>query len=133
MTLKRKAPGNPSTVLVAEDDAGIQEFLVRMLEHEGYNVLRAGTGEEALSIFHRNHQRIDVALLDMWMPKIGGMEVYTAIRKVDKNLPVIFASGLDIHLQDLGIEDDPNVKKLLKPYRYADIIEAVGKSQGNEE
>lgn len=126
--LDREARGNPSTVLIAEDNEGIQEILARMLEQGGYNVLRASTGEEALSIFHRDPRSIDAAILDMRMPKGGGIVVYQGMRKMSRTLPIFFASGLNFHLSEFGIEDDPNVKIFLKPYRYAEIIGAIENS-----
>ena len=59
------------TVLVAEDEASIRDFIVINLQRSGYEVLEAGDGLEALHIYDERNGEVDVALLDIMMPSDG--------------------------------------------------------------
>ena len=61
-----------ATILLAEDDEDLRELAVKVLTREGYDVLPARDGQEAVDIFQRSRQRIKLALLDDVMPRMGG-------------------------------------------------------------
>ncbi len=65
-------------ILVAEDDKFISEIYFTKLSHENFNVIMANNGEEALALATK--EKPDLILLDVFMPKIGGMEVLKKIR-----------------------------------------------------
>lgn len=92
-------------ILTVDDEEHILELLKYNLEQNGYQVVQAETGEEALEIL--DNQPIDIVLLDLMLPGIDGMDVLKYIRKTDKisNLPVIMltAKGEEIDTV-LGLE-----------------------------
>jgi len=79
------------TVLVVDDEKHIRETLKDVLEDEGYEVLLADNGKSGLEILEGN--MIDVVLLDLWLPEIGGMEVLNRAREQYSDLQVIIISG----------------------------------------
>ena len=80
-------------ILVAEDESSIREFITLNLKHQGYSVLEAGDGLEALKIFESEKEEIDVVLLDVMMPKLGGIEVCKRIREISSCIGVIFLTA----------------------------------------
>ena len=85
--------GGIETILLAEDDESVRTLVERTLTDLGYTVLIARNGKEAVEAFQKNGERIDLALLDVVMPKMGGKEAYEEMRKERTNLKVIFMSG----------------------------------------
>lgn len=79
-------------ILIADDEQSIVDLLTIYLEREGYECLRAEDGQEALEILDRD-ATIDLALLDINMPKKDGLEVLTQLRSQASDLPVIFISA----------------------------------------
>jgi two-component system nitrogen regulation response regulator NtrX len=80
-----------ATVLVVDDEASIVETLSGVLEDEGYNVLSARSGREALEIFR--DRLPDAVLLDIWMPEMDGLKTLTEMRKIGHDAPIIMISG----------------------------------------
>ncbi len=62
------------TVLVVEDEAHMRGLLQRVLTKQDFRVILAVDGEEAINVYHKNKHEIDVVLLDVGLPKIGGLE-----------------------------------------------------------
>lgn len=96
------------TILIAEDDLHLQRGLIDLLEAEGYRVLAASDGMEALELLETENP--DLALLDVMMPRLSGYEVCRTIRKHDARLPVIMltAKGEEIDKVvglELGADD----------------------------
>jgi two-component system nitrogen regulation response regulator NtrX len=79
------------TVLVVDDEENIRETLKDVLEDDGYKVFNAGDGRKALEILHKNF--VDVVLLDLWLPNMGGIEVLQRIKGIEGDIPVIIISG----------------------------------------
>ena len=80
-----------SVVLIVDDEEGIRESLSGIFEDEGHHVVAASSGEEALRIV--KEQSLDLVLLDVWLPKIDGIETLQQIKTLKKELPVIIISG----------------------------------------
>lgn len=78
-------------VLVIDDEEGIRESLTGIFEDEGYTVLTASSGEDALNIL--KEQSPDLILLDVWLPGIDGIQTLKAIKDLKPDLPVIMISG----------------------------------------
>lgn len=83
--------GSQATILVIDDEEIIREVLVRLLEDRGYRVLVARTGEEGLQILEQD--LVDLVLLDMMLPGIGGLNALEKILKGDPNIVVIMITA----------------------------------------
>ena len=80
-----------SVVLIVDDEEGIRESLSGIFEDEGYDVLTASSGEEALKVL--KEQSPDLILLDIWLPGIDGIQTLKEIEGLTPDLPVIMISG----------------------------------------
>jgi len=83
----------PVRVLVVDDEADIRDVLGEFVEHRGYQALLAPDGLSALRMII--DEQPDVVLLDIEMPRLGGMEALTAIRAIVRQTAVIMVSGID--------------------------------------
>lgn len=81
------------TVLVAEDEASIREFIIINLRRSGYDILEAENGAQALELYKMNKDSIDIALLDIMMPEIDGLEVCKQLRADSQNIGIIMLTA----------------------------------------
>lgn len=79
------------TILVVDDEAGIRESLSGIFEDEGYNVITASSGEDAVIIIDENIP--DIVFLDVWLPGIDGIETLTKLKDLYSDIPVVMISG----------------------------------------
>ncbi len=84
-------PNGASRILVADDEEGVRSFLVRFLRGNGYDVDEAEDGEQALASIMEN--RPDLLVLDIYMPKLSGLDILTRMREAKLDTPVIVVSG----------------------------------------
>ncbi len=78
-------------ILIVDDEEGIRESLSGIFEDEGYEVVTAASGEEALDIIKENMPYI--LLLDVWLPGMDGLETLSKVKELDNEIPVIIISG----------------------------------------
>jgi DNA-binding response OmpR family regulator len=91
-----------STILLVDDEDSIQKLLTYPLEREGYRVLQARDGEEALTRFAS--ERVDLVVLDIMLPKLDGLEVCERLR-AESEVPIIMLTARDDELDKvLGLE-----------------------------
>jgi DNA-binding response OmpR family regulator len=79
----------PANILVVDDEASIRFFIEEMLSRDGHHVTSVGSGEKALEQIKRKEIEFDLALIDLKMEEIGGMEVLKVIREQSPNTAVI--------------------------------------------
>jgi CheY-like chemotaxis protein len=119
--------GGKETILLAEDEEAIRALAERVLTEFGYTVLVARNGEEAIEIF-RQHKEIDLAVLDVVMPRKGGKEAFDEMHKANPNLKVIYMSGYSadvIHVSHVLIPGTPFLQKPFGPAVLARKIREV--------
>jgi two-component system, cell cycle sensor histidine kinase and response regulator CckA len=87
------------TVLLVDDDALIVDVGQAMLRALGYDVLTAASGEAAIAIYRDRGERIDLVILDMIMPDMGGGRVYDILKEMDPDIKVLLSSGYSINGQ----------------------------------
>ncbi len=85
------------TVLLVDDEKVIQEVCKELLENIGYKVFSAIDGKEALKLYRKNQNKIDLVLLDMIMPNMSGGEVYDRIKEINPCVKVLLSSGYSIN------------------------------------
>lgn len=109
-------------ILIVEDDAGISDFVIPELEHEGYTTCLAVTGREALAKFEE--EKPDLILLDIMLPELNGLEVLRRIRAVS-TVPVILETArgetIDkINGLNLGADD-----YIPKPFEIEELLARI--------
>ena len=123
----RSRPAN-RIALLAEDEDVLRFAVESMLRDFGYEVLAARDGEEALAVFRQNADRIDVAIVDMRMPKVTGDEVLQAIRSSGSAARVVLMSGDDEDaLLLLGEKGEEQAQFLSKPFGSSALKEALSR------
>ncbi len=114
---------NTEQILVVDDEKRIVENISFCLTREGYGVVGAGSGEEAVLLFSR--QRFDLVLLDISMPGMSGYEAMDRIHELDEDALIIIVTG------HASIESAVRALKtgawdyLKKPFEYRDLIKTV--------
>jgi CheY-like chemotaxis protein len=84
------------TVLLVDDEDVILEVGQDLLEAMGYQVLIARDGKEAIEVYRKNQDEIDIVVLDMVMPNMGGGEAYDRMKKINPDIKVLLLSGFSI-------------------------------------
>ncbi len=94
-------------VLLVEDEEVVRNFAARALKRQGYKVLEAASGIEALEVMDKNKGRIDIVVSDVVMPEMDGPTLLKELRKKNPNLKIIFVSGYpnDAFKASLGEEE----------------------------
>jgi DNA-binding response OmpR family regulator len=93
---------NSATILLVDDEESVQKLLTYPLERDGYRVLQARDGEEAL--IHFGRQPVDLVVLDVMLPKLDGLEVCKRLRSAS-SVPIIMLTARDDELDKvLGLE-----------------------------
>ncbi len=84
------------TVLLVDDEDRIVDIGKKILKIMGYKVLVARSGKEAIELYKKNQARIDIVVLDMIMPEIGGGEAYDRLKEINPHVRVLLSSGYSI-------------------------------------
>jgi signal transduction histidine kinase/CheY-like chemotaxis protein len=117
--------GAPSrgTVLVVDDDAGVQLVVRRALTAKGFGVIVASSGADALRLFEQHGSTLDLIVMDVTMPHMSGIEALKRIRATGSDVPVLLSSGYSVEL--IGSDSPEYFAYLKKPYDVAQLSNAV--------
>ena len=120
--------GGSGTILVVEDEELVADLARDILECFGYSVLVVNSGREAIALYRERSRAISTVMLDMIMPEMDGVEVFQRLRAVSPQVKVIVATGFD---RAPGIDDmlrQSATGFLQKPFRIAELAEAVAEA-----
>lgn len=110
--LRSEEHGQP-TVLVVDDDTGLQSMFKLFLKKQGFSRIVVGTGREAITALQK--QKFDLCFLDLQLPDFTGDEVYTQAKELQPELPIVIITGYpDSHMLDNILKHGP-VTVLKKP------------------
>ena len=109
-------PTGDETILLVEDDLAVREVARRVLERQGYTLLEAQKGKDALHLLAQHTGRVDLLLTDVIMPEISGKELSQQATALSPGLKTLFMSGYtDETITQHGVLD-PGVAFLQKPF-----------------
>lgn len=113
-------------VLIVEDEEPARRLFATALEQHGYQVLQAGTAEEALVVAEGAGRPIDALLMDIMLPDSWGTRLAQSLRVMHPDMGVIYASGYaqDDPIMMSGI--DQGTRFLHKPFEIGDLISEMG-------
>jgi two-component system cell cycle sensor histidine kinase/response regulator CckA len=117
--------GDGRTILLAEDDEGLRVLATKILSHEGFTILAARDGQEAVEIFERHRDVIRLALLDDVMPRMGGRAALARMRQLVPGLPAIVCSGYTWSLGGNARESGEACMILAKPWQPRELLRRV--------
>ncbi|HWR53844.1 MAG TPA: response regulator [Bryobacteraceae bacterium] len=122
-----------TTILVVDDEPALVALVRTMLWRAGYNILEAGSGEEALRIAAEEQGLIKLLLTDVLMPEMNGYELAAKLRKSRPEMKVLFMSGYRdraiFESTGVAVEDYPLVRKPFTQFalvsRIAEVLESA--------
>jgi twitching motility two-component system response regulator PilG len=107
-----------STILVVDDDGAIRELVATILEDDGYTVVTAEDGFDALAKL--SERRVDLVVCDVMMPRMSGFQVVAELRRRGLFLPVILMSAAPQYADQLG-----GITFLRKPLAFDALADAI--------
>ncbi len=124
-----RLPGAPR-ILVVDDEEAIRDMSRDILLLRGYQVVLAKDGVEGLDLYRRNWGRIDLVLLDMVMPRLGGLETFRRLRGMDREARVVLCSGYSHNDPAQQAIKEGALGLLTKPYSMTELLAWVERVVG---
>jgi two-component system cell cycle sensor histidine kinase/response regulator CckA len=109
-------------ILVADDELVVRDLLESFLVLEGYKVMCAEDGIQALEMFQQHAGTFEVVILDVLMPRMDGRDALDALRKIDPSIPVIVMSGFAPGERVEEMIGQPGTSFITKPFVLGDVL-----------
>ncbi len=126
----------PQTVLLVEDEEMLRELGIDILQGEGYRVLAAKDGLEAVEIFTANRDDIGLVICDLGLPKLGGHDAFMRMKEIKPGVRAIVASGYLEPAVRSQILKAGVIDTIQKPYDFNELLEKIhaiiGKAQSED-
>jgi len=113
------------TVFLIDDDEMVVDVSEHILNNSGYDVVSAKSGKEAIEVYKENHSRIDMVILDMILPDMGGGDTYDRLKEINPGIKVLLASGYDIDYQGRDIMERGCDGFIQKPFNMNELLEKI--------
>jgi CheY-like chemotaxis protein len=123
--LPRELRPGTGTILLADDEEMILDTGTKILERLGYHVLEARSGSDAVHVYQENREKIDMVILDMIMPGMGGGEAYDRMKAIDPDIKVLLSSGYSIEGQAEEILNRGCQGFIQKPFKVFDLSNKI--------
>lgn len=115
----------PLTILVVDDDREIRELTVEALQQEGFRVLSASGGNEAIESYQAFEAEVDIVVMDRMMPSMNGLTAIKRLRQINPECRVIVSSGQALSAQEERQLDPRLTRQLRKPYTLEVLIQTI--------
>ncbi len=120
------ARGRGETILIAEDEPALRRLAARILRNLGYEVLEAGSGVEAITVWEQHGKKVNLLLTDLVMPDgMTGRELAKQMAARQAGLKVIYTSGYSPEIRETSFLFREGYNFLQKPYPPAKLAETV--------
>ncbi len=119
--VERGVLGGTETILVGEDEDALRKIAAEFLKTLGYRVITAKNGEEALTLFRESSGEIDLVLMDIAMPGMGGLDAYHEIKKMKPGIAALFMTGYSLEASGLGAVQKQGISAIRKPFTMAGL------------
>ncbi|MCK4806279.1 MAG: response regulator, partial [Candidatus Aegiribacteria sp.] len=114
------------TIVITEDDENVRILASAILSEAGHEVITAANGEEAVLLISDSPDSVDLVVLDVIMPILGGYEAADRIREIRPDLPLIFCSGYSKGQNHKDIDKHMERSRFLsKPYSMTQLLNAI--------
>jgi CheY-like chemotaxis protein len=123
--------GNPATILLVDDDEALRGLAKRILTQQGFHVIEASDGAEALEVASAYAQQIDLLLTDVIMPKVNGLVLARGLLQERPGIRVLYISGYVE--KSMLLAKHPESILLQKPFTPETLIAAVRQVFASEE
>jgi two-component system, cell cycle sensor histidine kinase and response regulator CckA len=129
VTKQQELPGKAlkgrENVLLVDDEDMIIDVGQEMLKALGYEVVTARSGREAIEVYEANKEKIDMVILDMIMPEMGGGEVFDRMKEINPNIKVLLSTGYSIDGQAKEILARGCLGFMQKPFNLKDLSQKL--------
>ena len=115
------------TILLIDDEKMILDVGLELLEELGYTVLSAMSGQEAIDVFQKDQDNIDLVIMDMIMPGMGGGETFDRLKEINPEVKVLLSSGYSINGQATKIIRRGCDGFIQKPFNMNQLAEKIQK------
>ena len=112
-------------VLLVEDEDAVRSFAVEALRRQGYEVLQASTGQEALEVMAESDKPVDLVVSDVIMPEMDGPTMYKTMRATNPDMKIVFMSGYPDDAFKNSLDPDATFAFLQKPFSLAQLAAKV--------
>jgi len=116
------------TILVAEDNPQVQGMIVRALEESGYSVIAAKDGSDAIAIYKKKGTSIDLVILDMLMPHVGGRDCFYRLKEIDAQARILLMTGFTANGSIEDFLDEGAAGFITKPFELQHFTTAIQKA-----
>jgi CheY-like chemotaxis protein len=123
-----RSPGFMPVILVVEDDPDIRDLLTMLLEGEGYSIVEAADGQDALML--ALGREVDLVLLDIAMPRLTGTEFCLAYRNRGGHAPVVLITAAENEAVAAAVETCGAVGHIRKPFDLEQVLVVVERYAG---
>lgn len=113
------------TVLLVDDEDMITDVGKRLLERLGYEVLTAQSGKKAIQIYKKNKDQVDLVILDMVMPDMGGKETYDRLKEINPDIKILLSSGYTINGGAREVMDQGCNGFIQKPFNLKELSQGI--------
>ena len=125
MKLHEEVIKGTETVLFVDDEDKIIDVCQNIMKALGYDVLIARSGKEAIEVFRKNQDSIDMVILDMVMPDMSGGDTYNKLKEINPGIKVLLSSGYSISGQARGILEKGCNGFIQKPFNVEDLSKKI--------
>ncbi len=125
MLKTREVSEHQRSVMVVDDEKEIRVLVTLMMEDAGFRVYSADNGEEAWKLYNTLKRKVDLVITDMVMPRMGGKELISRLRKADPSLPIVAISGYASQFSLESLKEIGGVELLSKPITKRELLETV--------
>ena len=122
---KAVLPDRGGTILIVDDEPLILQYCQEMIKSLGFSVIAAATAEEAIQIYQKYNQEIDIAILDMVMPKMNGLQLFGVLQAINPEIKTIITTGyaLDSRISEIIVRNSHQYLK--KPYTRDQLANSI--------
>ncbi len=113
------------TILLVDDDDNIRETAMELLEDRGFKVIGACNGKHAIEIYREKRTTIDIVVLDMIMPKMGGNEAFDKLKEINQEIKVLLSTGYSLEGEASDIVNKGCAGYIQKPFNIADLTRKI--------
>ena len=122
-----KIIGGSETILIVDDEETILNFGHEILERYGYAIIKAGSGEEAIELYKAEKKNIDLVILDMGMPGMGGHQCLRQLFQIDPQVKIIISSGYPATGKVRETLESGAAGFIGKPFQVRDVLKIIRK------
>jgi len=117
--------GGTETILLVDDEQSVLDAVGNMLKHLGYTIRTAADGKTAVALFEAEYHDIDLIILDMVMPGMGGKEAFQHFKQIDPDAKVLLCSGFTANTKTADFIAEGCLGFIQKPFSFNQLSQKI--------